>query len=317
MAITSIGYDGTVDEADWSNLSSAGKSTYGVAGRSHWKVSAHATLTRGVSIATGSGWGRGVYDSSSSTVSLAGASISSGTRWDMVVARRDWSGTGGQTTFEMITGTSSKSLPNREDNPGVLDDQPIALVQFTSGESAATSIIDLRVWAGAGGGLYAKDDLVKDYMDQAGTRIVIDGEDWVSTIDGSGNQKWSRQGALNAIQLFDAGSGLSGGSPSSTTSCLIQAGTVVQSTDAAGLARITFPTPFPNGLLSITATNGDDYAVPNALFFAGSGNPAHGSSGTGDRTSWVYAVIMQDPSTKTFKNWAYRQHRINWIAIGW
>lgn len=318
MAITSIGYDGTVNEADWTKLmGDAARALYGVIGRNDWQVTAHPTLTRGVSINVGSGWGQGVYDTSDATVSLAGASISSGSRWDMVVARRSWNGVGGSTTFAMITGTSSQSLPSRNSDPGVLDDQPIALVQFTSGQSSPTSIIDLRVWSGNGGGMIAKDNLARNYNTQVGSRLVIDGADWVSIIDSSGAQAWSRQSSLNSIQLFDAASSLNGGTPSSTTPFLVQSGTAVHTTDGAGYSRITWPTAFPNGLLSVTAINADDWSVGQEAFIVGSGNSVHGTAAFGNTTSWVYALCGQDPATKNLVKLINKLHRVNWTAIGW
>ncbi|MGZ4659699.1 MAG: hypothetical protein ACXVYB_00300 [Arthrobacter sp.] len=318
MAITSIGYDGTVSEADWTKLIGwASMAAYGVIGRGDWKVTAHATLSLGVSIAAGDGWGQGVYDSSSSTVSLAGASISSGSRWDMVVARRNWSGVGGSTSFAMITGTSSQSLPTRNTNPGTLDDQPIALVQFSAGQSAATAIIDLRVWSGNGGGMYAASPLAKDYNNQVGSRLVINGDDWVSTINSSGNQAWVLQSTMNSIQLFDTGASLVGGNPANGTRFLVQSGTMTGTTDLAGYGRVTWPTAFPNGLLSVTAVTGDDWAAGAPMFIAGSGNPAHGTGAYGDKTSWVYALLGQDPSTKVLGKMPSKLHRINWTAIGW
>lgn len=318
MAITSIGYDGTVDETAWTKLmGDAARALYGVIGRGDWKVTAHPTLTRGVSIATGSGWGQGVYDTSDATVSLAGASISSGSRWDMVVARRSWNGVGGNTTFVMITGTSSQALPSRNTDPGVSDDQPIALVQFTSGQSSPTGIIDLRVWSGNGGGMYAADTLARNYNTQIGSRLIIDGDDWVSVMDSSGNQAWSRQSTMNAIQLFDAGTGLVGGSPSSSTRFLVQSGTSVVTTDGAGYGRVTWPTAFPNGLLSVSAISGDDWAVGQEAFLVGSGNPAHGTAAFGNATSWVYALCGQDPATKNLVKLINKLHRVNWTAIGW
>jgi hypothetical protein len=318
MAITSIGYDGTVDESDWTKLMGSA-ATYGVADRSHWKVTTHATLTRGVSIATGSGWGHGVYDTSDATVSLAGATISSGTRWDMVVARRNWSGTGGSTSFAIITGTSTKALPVRNVIPGSLDDQPIALVQFTAGQSAATAIVDLRIWAGSGGGLYAQDILARDYTNGAGTRLFINGEDWVSTTDASGNQAWVRASALQSIQLFGNGAALVGGAPPAGTKFLVQSGTQQAVADGGGYSRVTWPVPFPNGLLYCAGMSGDDWATGGGgVNFASSGWEAgHGASGYGDRFSWVYAVLSQDAATKNYGRIGGKNHRINWIAIGW
>lgn len=178
MAITSIGYDGSVNESDWAKMIPlVGSSHYGVAGANDWKVTAHSTMDRGVNIATGTGWGHGVRDTSDATVSLQAAAVSSGDRWDMIVMRRNWSGTGGTSSFQIVQGTSAKQLPARSNTPGTLDEQPIALVRFTAGQTAAQQIIDLRCW-GRNGGLVAKDTLVLTYLNELGASVKINGETW-------------------------------------------------------------------------------------------------------------------------------------------
>jgi hypothetical protein len=147
MAITSIGYDGSVNESQWAKMVPlVGSSHYGVSAPSDWKVTPHATLDRGVSIAAGSGWGQGVLDTSDATVSLQGGSVSSGSRWDMVVMRRSWAGTGGSSTFALIAGSASMVLPTRNNTPGTLDDQPIALVRpYGQGRAGPELPEDARV----------------------------------------------------------------------------------------------------------------------------------------------------------------------------
>lgn len=328
MAITSVGYDGSVSEAQWAKMIPlVGTSHYGVAGSGDWKVTAHATLDRGVSIATGTGWGMGVMDTSDATVSLQAASIGSGSRWDMVVARRNWSGTGGTTTFAIIGGSSAKALPSRNTNEGTLDDQPLALVQFTAGSTAATAIIDLRCW-GRNGGMTARDELVLTYLKQMGTSIVINGTTWCCTPNTNGSATWTATTTVGTLPLFGASKGaLSGGGTNAQNLVddgqpfLIQAGTTVNTTDGAGYARITFQNPFPGGLLSIMATDGDGWASTGAAIFSSAGT-VWGAEGFGTKASWVYGMSVQPAagnanSTQTFTRAANRQHRVNWIAIGW
>lgn len=318
MALTSIGYDGTVDETAWTRL--MGKTAgcaYGVLGASDWKVTAHPTLARGIVIGTGHGWGHGVYDINDATVSLQGADILSGTRWDMVVARRNWTGAGGSTSFVLITGTSTKALVSRNVSPGTMDDQPLALVQYTGGTTAPTAIVDLRVWPG-NGGMYAADLMARDYNTQIGSRLVIGGEDWVSVVSATGIQQWQRQSALQSVQLFGVGGTLVGGNPvAATSSFMIQSGSSIVTADGAGYGRITFPTPFPNGLVTIMVQNGDssvDRSFGHVVTLTVAGTPWN----TGTKDGFAYSVAVED-SAGTHRTYmcAGMLHRCNWIAIGW
>lgn len=311
MAITSIGYDGSVNEAQWAKLVPlAGSAHYGVAGANDWKVTAHATLDRGISIAAGSGWGHGVLDTSSTTVSLQGATVSSGSRWDLVVARRNWSGTGGATTFVLIGGSSSKTLPTRNEGPGTLDDQPVALVQFSQGSTAATAIVDLRCWS-RNGGMTARDDLALTYLKEAGAQVVVNGKTWICSVATNGQPAWTTDHVVGRVPLFGVGSVLVGGSGSGVSQFLMQAGTTVGKTDGAGYARLTFPTPFPGGLVTVITTNGDasiDRSRGQSYTFPVAGAPWD----NGRLQDFVYNMQHTDG-----RNAANATHRVNWIAIGW
>lgn len=331
MAITSIGYDGSVNEAQWAKLLPlAGSAHYGVAGANDWKITPHATLDRGVSIAAGSGWGQGVLDTSDATVSLQGATIGSGSRWDLVVARRNWAGTGGSTTFVLVGGSANKALPARNTTPGTLDDQPLALVQFTAGSTGATAIIDLRCW-GRNGGMTARDELALTYLKIPGSSVVINGTQWNCELDPNGNPSWTTFVA-GRIPLFGATTAALAGAPGSNPlnminggqQFLIQAGTSVNTSDFSAYARIVWPKPFPNGLLTVILTCGDDWAGGGSQMFAPAGSPFWGQEGFGDRFNVVYSVLGQ-PASATGSGSVVmgraggvnRQHRVNWIAIGW
>lgn len=202
MAITSVGYDGTVDEVQWATMVPAvGSSQYGVAQSFAWQVRA-GTNPGQINIDEGSGWGSGVYDTVTGTTSLTQTSLpSSGTRWDLVAMRRDWTPPNGVSQFVIIKGTSAKQLPSdqtpsnsasttgRNVEPGVVDDQPIALVQWTAGKSLPTAIIDLRVWAG-NGGMVGRDEMVMQYLWQAGTSLWVNGSQWVLDVDVNGFPSW-------------------------------------------------------------------------------------------------------------------------------
>lgn len=194
MAITSIGYDGSVNEAEWAKMIPAvGSSSYGVKDTADWKVTPHATMDRGVNIAVGSGWGHGVLDTSDTTVSLQGATVGSGSRWDCVVMRRNWSGTGGLSEFVLISGSSTKQIPSRNTSPGSLDDQPIALVRFDAGQTAPQEIIDLRCWS-HNTGMAARDDLVRNYLNKPGTAVTINRATWRYVVGANDIPEWISDG---------------------------------------------------------------------------------------------------------------------------
>lgn len=196
MTVTSIGYDGTVNEAQWAKLvPSAGSSEYGVLGAGDWKVSAHPSIAQAVNIAPGTGWGWGVMDTTDSTITVQCDAITSGTRWDLIMMHRDWTPPGGTTTGDKVTGTSTKQIPPRSTNPGVTDDQPIALVQWTAGQTQPTAIVDLRCWGGDGG-VFAVDTLVLSYLTRIGAVVQIGTDWWVRSLDTNANTVWiDRRGA--------------------------------------------------------------------------------------------------------------------------
>lgn len=199
MAIASIGYDTTtekrVTEIDWAKaLPRIGGSFYGVDGANDWKVSAVAGQDRTVSINVGSGWGHGVHDTlpaADGNFTLQLDSILSGSRWDLVACRRAWQATGGgPTAFVKVGGSSTKEIPaGRINNPGVQDDQPLALVQVTAGSSQPTGLIDLRCWA-SNGGLLVADKLALDYLAFPGARAMLGEIEYRYLPDVLGDYEW-------------------------------------------------------------------------------------------------------------------------------
>jgi hypothetical protein len=326
MAITSVGYDGIVNEIQWSEMiKKVGTSDYGVVGVGDFKVTGLAGVDRGVSIAAGKAWGHGVYDTSTAPVTLQLDTVASGSRWDLIAIRRDWTGTGGATTVVKVNGTSARVIPTgRAIGPGVTDEQPLALVQITAGVAAPTAFLDLRVWAGTGG-MIADNWLALTYMEALGTQLFTnnDGKRYLRTIGADGNPAWTASAPDGYIPLFGAATALDGGIPAVGSSFLVQTGTTVQYFDLAGYSRITFPKPFPNGLMFVAGFNGDDYSTGGSMTFASAGH-IWGSEGYGNKTSWVYCGRAQDASDDGAgslvysRNWcANRIHRINWLAIGW
>jgi hypothetical protein len=183
VTFTSHGYDTTTGnpytEIAWADAHPLiGSGTYGVRSGSDWAVTAVTGADRTVSIEPGFGWGSGVTDQTVANETIQLDTVTSGSRWDLIVARRDWTPTAGETKFMKINGGSTKAIPGgRLMTPGGIDDQPLALVQVTAGQTQPTAIVDLRCWAN-NGGMVAKDELVKGYLNKLGTELYIGGVQW-------------------------------------------------------------------------------------------------------------------------------------------
>lgn len=175
MAITSVGYAGTITDDNWRRMATAAVgSLYGVDDYASWRVTP-GVGDRATRVAVGGGFGLGVRDVSDAVVTLNHAAVPSGQRWDLIVAHRDWSTE--TTTFAIIQGTEAKALPTRADGFGTTNDQPIALARFAAGQTTVQEIIDLRCIPGDGG-ILAFDDLARSYLTRVGTSVRIGGTVW-------------------------------------------------------------------------------------------------------------------------------------------
>jgi hypothetical protein len=198
MAVTFIsnGYDTTAGnpytEGSWADAHpSIGLASYGVRSSLDWKVTAVAGQDRTVSINAGRGFGHGITDKTVANETIQLDTVTSGSRWDLIACRRDWTPTGGVSSFVKVNGGATDVIPGgRQSNPGGIDEQPIALVQATAGQTQPTAIIDLRTWSGDGGGVIANHDRVRTYMDAVGTRIHINGIDWVRRVGANDTPEW-------------------------------------------------------------------------------------------------------------------------------
>jgi hypothetical protein len=190
MTISSIGYTGTVTDAEWARLIPlAGGSEYTVPGPDDYNATV-ASGDRNVDISPGSAAGQGILDENDAHVVINIPSVGSGSRWDMIGLKRDWGA--GTTTVVRIAGSSSKVLPSRDHNPGVLDVQPLWLVRVAAGQTTVQEFVDLRAFVG-NGGAFALNDLVLSYLDRVGTVLNIGAIRWERRIVASIPQ-WVRSG---------------------------------------------------------------------------------------------------------------------------
>lgn len=207
MALTSTFYDGYVTETDRAkNL--AGTPEYGVYGPADFKVTAHPSIPYAVLVKAGRAHGHGVTDTAAEDQVVQCATLASGTRWDLIVVRRNWQpALGGPSTLEAIQAGSTPVIPAaRKVGPGVEDDQPLFLVKWQGGTSAPVELRDLRVWA-ANGGLYAKDDLVRNYLEEVGTIVNIAGTEWRYVLGANDVPAWT--GGTTTVNVSLTGTGWS------------------------------------------------------------------------------------------------------------
>ena len=191
MTITSVGYAGSITDDNWRRMATAAVgSTYGVDDYASWRVTP-GTGDRATKIAPGGGFGLGVRDYSDEDVIKTHSPVAAGSRWDLIVAHRNWSTR--VTTFEVIEGTGVKALPNRANGFGTPNDQPIALARFAAGSTEVQEIVDLRCIPGDGG-MIAFDELARQYLDRLGTTVRIGDAVWARRVSSLGSPEWVSEG---------------------------------------------------------------------------------------------------------------------------
>lgn len=144
MAVTSVGYDGTVTESQWASVTGFLGSRPSVGGADDLAVTIDSGVTRGVQVAAGTVYADGVMDVVDAAFGLSATAVSSGTRWDTVAVRRDWSGTGGTTSVVVIAGGTDETATVTYSTPGIQCDYPIALILVSSSSTVIQEVVDLR-----------------------------------------------------------------------------------------------------------------------------------------------------------------------------
>lgn len=145
--------------------------------------------------------GHGVYDiiTVAEDITISNALPGAGqSKWYTIAARRTWQTTQA-TTLVALTGTAAEAIAaGRQQTPGTVDEQPLALVQVTNGTSglAITAVRDLRPVSQ--GGEYVIDpasrDVVMSYFNKPGYRLRVGDTAYVRTIIG-GIEAWQPDGA--------------------------------------------------------------------------------------------------------------------------
>lgn len=204
MAITSVGYDGTVNEVQWAKLARVLGAPYAILGANDWATTVVPGQERTISIAPGTGYGHGVMDTSDAPVTLQLPAVGTGSRWDLIMARRTWATN--TTFFGYVNGTGTRALPTgRISNPGVQDDQPIALA-FSRAGVPLVDLVDLRVYPQKVA--FVRDLLALPDAPIGAQAMVVQGTENPSVTrytryisDGSSSSSWNEEAVLKGTTL--------------------------------------------------------------------------------------------------------------------
>jgi len=272
MAFTSSGYGGTLTEGPWRALWAA-VAEYGVIDAGDWRASVVPSADRTVSLAAGTGWGKGILDTSTAPAQVQCGPIASGFRWDLVVARRNASGSGGTTTFAVVQGTSDPGaafgLRNVLSPATTTDDQPLHLVRVEAGSSVPTDMRDVRLWQ-ANGGAFAATYWPNAYLTRPGSTFRTATNMYHRIIDASGVATWDIRplaagawvpltlvagwapwGAAPAVRIWEGRAWYRGSATRSDSS-------VIPSTYTALASGVTLPPGYPPMTLDMPiGSNGD------------------------------------------------------------
>lgn len=173
MPIQSVGYERAIGYDELGEIWSHAGDAYCVIGADSFEVTPGPGPMQ-VTVVAGRAAGWAILDDLPEEEVLT---ATAGTRWDTVAIRRDWAAK--TSTLVILAGTAAEAIVRDPDamTPGVLDDQPIALVRWAAAQTVPQQIVDLRIWSGTGGA-YAADPRVRDYANELGTRIRTGNSLW-------------------------------------------------------------------------------------------------------------------------------------------
>lgn len=152
MAWTSIGFDGTINEAQWSQMSTLmGSSGGGYLAAGNGDCLATAVVgSRAVSVAAGSLYGDGIVSTNSGAETVAMTTPVNG-QWYVIALRRTWAtntaalvAIAGATTSTTTPTAPPTSFPTLNTDQGVLTDQPIAWAWCNSANTTVV-VYDIRL----------------------------------------------------------------------------------------------------------------------------------------------------------------------------
>lgn len=151
MSWTNWGFDGTINEAQWSQMAGLLGNGYVAAGNGDCVVTAVGGA-RSVSVAAGTLYGDGVVSVNSGAETVAMTTPVNG-QWYVIVLTRTWAtnsvalrAVAGATTSTTTPTVAPTSFPTLNTNVGVLTDQPIAWAWCNSANTTVV-VFDIRLKA--------------------------------------------------------------------------------------------------------------------------------------------------------------------------
>lgn len=148
MAWTNWGFDGTINESQWSQMAGLLGNDYVAAGNGDCVVTAVGGA-RSVSVAAGTLYGDGVVSVNSAPEVVAMTTPVNG-QWYVIALRRTWAtntvalvAIAGATTSTSVPTAPPTSFPTLNTQPGVLTDQPIAWAWCNSANTTVV-VYDIR-----------------------------------------------------------------------------------------------------------------------------------------------------------------------------
>ena len=291
----------------WRTLAAA--DTDGILGDPAGTASYSLTLpTSGNNVTVGVGAARvaGFLHQVTASESITIPAPTSRARTDVITARYDatWANDGGARPVRLnrVAGTEGSGTPTLDTSPPGVQELP--LWRITRSPSQAlnlATVVDMRRWVRPDTiTTTSANKPVAPWVGQeirctdTGTEEAWTGSAW--SVVGS----WQRSSAA----LLASHGTAAGGTPPVTGQALIVAGTRVVTLDANGAATVTFPTPFPTGLIAVTVSGADEHGGSN---FAGTDG--------GDRLGFVVrGFVMRTDGTLALKSNGFT---LSYVAIGW
>ncbi len=203
MAITWWGFSGDIGAPQWAKTAALLGADYGVDDASDWACTPVAGVTHTIRISAGGGFAHGVRAVSDASVDVsASPAVTTGTRWDTVAAKYDWSA--GTVSFVILPGSATQAYASDvtapANQPGGVFYQPLALVQFTAGVQTATSVLGKRTWPSK---VYAANSVDAMIRPRRGMIVDVDGTQWRYTSGGWVNDReWVSPALLNGWQAY-------------------------------------------------------------------------------------------------------------------